>query len=105
MHRRVLISLAVALVLAASGAPAVADNGNGLGAKLKALWGRVAGDGLPDDIVVTNGRIEAEQVLVAAKFAGTVRRVVSIRSKTRCKIIDLVCWPVQLGIIRGTQIV
>jgi HlyD family secretion protein len=75
MHRRVLISLVVTLVLAASGAPSVADTGDGLGAKLKALWGRVAGNGLPDDIVVTNGRIEAEQVLVAAKFAGRVLEV------------------------------
>ena len=75
MHRRVLIALMATLLLAASGAPSYADTGNGLGAKLKALWGRVAGDGLPDDIVVTNGRIEAEQVLVAAKFAGRVLEV------------------------------
>jgi HlyD family secretion protein len=77
MHRRVLLSLLVAVALAASGTPSFSDTatGDGLGARLRALWGRVAGNGLPDDIVMTNGRIEAEQVLVAAKFAGRVLEV------------------------------
>jgi HlyD family secretion protein len=75
MHRRVLLSVVVTLLFAASGGPSFADTGDGLGAKLKALWGRVGGNGLPADIVMTNGRIEAEQVLVAAKFAGRVTEV------------------------------
>ena len=77
MQRRVLLPLLVAVALAASGTPSFSDTatGDGLGARLRALWGRVAGDGLPADIVMTNGRIEAEQVLVAAKFAGRVLEV------------------------------
>ncbi|PXW52436.1 HlyD family secretion protein [Chelatococcus asaccharovorans] len=64
--------LALAIGIAAS--PAAAEGG-GLGDRLQGLWDKLSGKRLPADIVMTNGRLEAEQVLVAAKFAGRVVEV------------------------------
>ncbi|MEA5519634.1 biotin/lipoyl-binding protein [Limnoraphis robusta] len=74
-NRAVMLALFVAVALASAGGPSPADAADGLGTRLRALWSRLSGNGLPADIVVTNGRIEAEQVLVSAKFAGRVTEV------------------------------
>ena len=42
---------------------------------LQDIWKKITGDRLPADIVATNGRLEAEQVLVSAKLAGRVVQV------------------------------
>lgn len=68
----VAAAVLLAVVLVVPG-PAAAEGG--LGDRLRSLWDRMSGNGLPADIVMTNGRIEAEQVLVAAKFAGRVAEV------------------------------
>lgn len=43
--------------------------------RLHALISRISGKHLPTDIFSSNGRIEAEQVLVAAKYAGRVKEM------------------------------
>ncbi|MDR3493409.1 MAG: HlyD family efflux transporter periplasmic adaptor subunit [Ancalomicrobiaceae bacterium] len=49
---------------------------------MHALISRISGKHLPADIVSTNGRIEAEQVLVAAKYAGRVKEVLADEGQT-----------------------
>ncbi|TSJ60298.1 HlyD family efflux transporter periplasmic adaptor subunit [Starkeya sp. 3C] len=67
-------------------APAAAqDSGKsiaGLGARLQELIGKLTGRGLPAGLFSTNGRIEAEQVLVSAKLAGRVAQVLVEEGQT-----------------------
>lgn len=54
----------------------------GLGAKLQALIARLSGNRLPAGFFQTNGRIEAEQVLIASKLAGRVAQVLVEEGQT-----------------------
>jgi HlyD family secretion protein len=83
-HRRrlPLAILIVSVALTAAGPAAAAPDEPNLGGRLRALWDRVGGKRLPQDIVSTNGRIEAEQVLVAAKLAGRVAEVLASEGQT-----------------------
>ncbi|WP_342643938.1 HlyD family secretion protein [Rhodoligotrophos ferricapiens] len=49
---------------------------------LQQLWDRFGGRSLPREIASSNGRIEAEQVLIAAKFAGRVADVLAEEGQT-----------------------
>lgn len=77
------LALSVCLAL-----PAMAQEGAGspsapgLAARLQALIGKLTGKGLPAGIFSSNGRIEAEQVLVAAKLAGRVLAVLVEEGQT-----------------------
>ncbi|MDK4718810.1 HlyD family efflux transporter periplasmic adaptor subunit [Rhizobium sp. CNPSo 3968] len=51
------------------------DAGSGALAGIKALWSKVAGQQLPQNITMSNGRIEAQQILISAKFAGRLAEV------------------------------
>ncbi|MEW6255107.1 MAG: HlyD family efflux transporter periplasmic adaptor subunit [Pseudomonadota bacterium] len=85
MRRLIGPGLALAFVLAApllSGAPALAQESHGPGAALRTIWKKLAGERLPAEIVSTNGRLEAEQVLVSAKFAGRVSQVLVEEGQT-----------------------
>ncbi|MBB5752915.1 HlyD family secretion protein [Prosthecomicrobium pneumaticum] len=64
-----------ALVLTLAFAPAAFAAEPSLTERLHALWDRIGGTGLPAGIDASNGRIEAEQILVAAKLAGRVSEV------------------------------
>ncbi|UOK72833.1 HlyD family secretion protein [Ancylobacter polymorphus] len=83
-------AFSLALVLAAAlAAPAAAQetgsgtaSPTGLAARLQGLIGKLTGNRLPEGIVSTNGRIEAEQVLVAAKLAGRVLTVLVEEGQT-----------------------
>lgn len=82
-------AFSLALVLAAALACPVAAQESGattppasLGARLQALIGKLTGNRLPAGIFSTNGRIEAEQVLVAAKLAGRVLTVLVEEGQT-----------------------
>nr|WP_281493687.1 HlyD family efflux transporter periplasmic adaptor subunit [Ancylobacter koreensis] len=66
-------------VRAQESAPAASS---GFGARLQALIARLTGRGLPAGLFSTNGRIEAEQVLVAAKLAGRVLAVLVVEGQT-----------------------
>lgn len=52
------------------------------GQMLQTLWKRITGEKLPAEITATNGRLEAEQVLVSAKFAGRVTQVLVEEGQT-----------------------
>ena len=78
--------LSAAMLCVCVVAPAVAqDSGKsiaGLGARLQELIGKLTGRGLPAGLFSTNGRIEAEQVLVSAKLAGRVAQVLVEEGQT-----------------------
>lgn len=85
MHRMTGPGLALALLLSASLAvstQACAQDAQGPGAALRTIWKRLSGERLPAGIVSTNGRLEAEQVLVSAKFAGRVSQVLVEEGQT-----------------------
>lgn len=67
--------LAIALVIAGGSVDVHAQEAKAPGQMLQTLWKRITGEKLPADITSTNGRLEAEQVLVSAKFAGRVTQV------------------------------
>jgi len=74
--RPLIIPAIVALGLGLSLAgPAIGAEETSLADRLQALWDKLGGKQLPADIAMSNGRIEAEQVLVSAKFAGRVAQV------------------------------
>lgn len=75
-------ALILSAVLATAGQADAAPDGQNLGERLRALWNQVGGKRLPQDISSTNGRIEAEQVLVAAKLAGRVSEVLVKEGQT-----------------------
>lgn len=62
--------------------PVLAADQASLGSRLQALWDRLGGKRLPEGIAMTNGRIEAEEVLVSAKFAGRVSEVLASEGQT-----------------------
>ncbi|MGG6898597.1 HlyD family efflux transporter periplasmic adaptor subunit [Rhizobium sp. BR 315] len=62
--------------------PAAAANEANLTGRLHALWDRLGGKRLPEGISMANGRIEAEQVLVSAKFGGRVSEVLVSEGQT-----------------------
>lgn len=80
--------LSAMLLCVGLAAPAAAQNQegatslSGLGERLQALIGKLTGNKLPAGIFTTNGRIEAEQVLVAAKLAGRVLAVLVEEGQT-----------------------
>lgn len=65
--RTALAAAFAALMLAAPAAQAQS--------RIKALIERLRGDRMPDDIVKTNGRIEATQIDVSSKYAGRLAEV------------------------------
>jgi len=68
------VLLAAGLVcLGVSAAPAA--DAPTIGDRLKAIVARIEGKRLPADIAMSNGRLEAEEVLVSAKIAGRVAKV------------------------------
>ncbi|WP_421699541.1 HlyD family secretion protein [Ancylobacter sp.] len=82
-------AFSLALVLAvALASPVAAQEGASttppasLGARLQGLIAKLTGNRLPAGIFSTNGRIEAEQVLVAAKLAGRVLTVLVEEGQT-----------------------
>lgn len=78
-----VLALSACLVLpAAAQDSAAGGSAAGLTAKLQALIGKLTGNSLPAGIFSTNGRIEAEQVLVAAKLAGRVLAVLAEEGQT-----------------------
>ena len=77
-----VLAAALALPAAAQEAGAGTPSPAGLAARLQALIGKLTGNRLPAGIFSTNGRIEAEQVLVAAKLAGRVLTVLVEEGQT-----------------------
>ncbi|MBS9477773.1 HlyD family secretion protein [Ancylobacter radicis] len=79
-----LSSVLLAGVVAATlcSVPASAQDGGGLGARLQSLIGKLRGNALPEGIFKTNGRLEAEQVLIASKLAGRVAEVLVDEGQT-----------------------
>jgi HlyD family secretion protein len=73
--------LLVAAFLAFAGQAAAADQ-ESLGDRLHSFWDGLGGQKLPADIAMANGRIEAEQVLVATKLAGRVIEVLVDEGQT-----------------------
>lgn len=79
--------LCLGLLGAAMSVPAMAQDGTpaaspGIGARLQSLIDKLTGRSLPAGIFSTNGRIEAEQVLVAAKLPGRVLAVLVEEGQT-----------------------
>jgi HlyD family secretion protein len=69
----VLVSAAFLLGL---GQPVLAqDRSSVFSARFEALWNKMTGRGLPENVSMSNGRIEAQQVLISAKFAGRLADV------------------------------
>ncbi|WP_454817297.1 HlyD family secretion protein [Labrys neptuniae] len=59
-----------------------ADQNIGFGERLRSIWNRNGKAALPADIASSNGRIEAEHVLIAAKLAGRVAQVLAEEGRT-----------------------
>ncbi|MDQ0393648.1 HlyD family secretion protein [Labrys monachus] len=76
------IAAALTACIGLGGVGAAAAAETSFGDKLQALWARLGGKHLPDGIVMTNGRIEAEEVLVSAKLAGRVSQVLVDEGQT-----------------------
>lgn len=75
MRRQQLAILTSAIFLLGSGQLVLAQGGSAFSARFEALWNKVTGQHLPADISMSNGRIEAQQVLISAKFAGRLTEV------------------------------
>lgn len=76
LRRQQLGILISAVFLLGSGQPVLAqEDGSALSARFEALWNKVTGQHLPADISMSNGRIEAQQMLISAKFAGRLTEV------------------------------
>lgn len=80
MPKRLLVTAMLALVLAQPGG--AADNDKALKSRFEALWSKLAGQKLPADIATSNGRIEAQQILVSSKFAGRVAEIFAVEGKS-----------------------
>ncbi|WP_376717710.1 HlyD family secretion protein [Labrys neptuniae] len=65
-----------------SGLSSAADQTSNIADRLRSLWNGTGKAALPTDIAYSNGRIEAEHVLVAAKFAGRVAQVLVEEGQT-----------------------
>ncbi len=76
-----LFALQIACAALCAG-PVAAQESKNLGDRLHGLWQKLAGNKLPEDIATTNGRLEAEQVLISAKFAGRVLQVLVEEGQT-----------------------
>lgn len=78
--------LLVATMLSTAGAPlagpAVAADSSPFASMLQGLWQKLGGKRLPDGIAAANGRIEADQILVSAKFPGRVAEVLVQEGET-----------------------
>ncbi|WP_037072291.1 HlyD family secretion protein [Rhizobium sp. CF142] len=76
MRKHQLCILVSAAFLLGLGQPALAqDRSSVFSARFEALWNKMTGRGLPENVSMSNGRIEAQQVLISAKFAGRLADV------------------------------
>lgn len=76
MRKHQLCVLVSAAFLLGLGQPVLAqDRSSAFSARFEALWNKVTGRGLPENVSMSNGRIEAQQVLISAKFAGRLADV------------------------------
>lgn len=82
LHASLAVVIALAIGLGPAVGRAAADDGGSLRDRIQMILDKLGGKRLPAGIVTTNGRIEAEQVLVAAKFAGRVAEVLADEGQT-----------------------
>ncbi len=83
MLRRSLILFSALLLLAAAAPAAQAQSeGAKLSERLSNLWSKLSGKKLPPHVALANGRIEAEQVLVAAKYGGRIAQMLVQEGQT-----------------------
>lgn len=76
MRKHQLCVLVSAAFLLGLGQPVLAqDRSSVFSARFEALWNKMTGRGLPENVSMSNGRIEAQQVLISAKFAGRLADV------------------------------
>ena len=76
MRKHQLCILVSAAFLLGLGQPVLAqDRSSVFSARFEALWNKMTGRGLPENVSMSNGRIEAQQVLISAKFAGRLADV------------------------------
>ena len=80
--RLCVLAVVVAAGCTISGMSLAADQNASISDRLRSLWNGNGKDALPADIASSNGRIEAEHVLVAAKFAGRVAQVLVEEGQT-----------------------
>lgn len=80
--RLCVLAAVVAAGCTTSGMSSAADQKPSISDRLRSLWNGTGKDALPADIASSNGRIEAEHVLVAAKFAGRVAQVLVEEGQT-----------------------
>ncbi len=76
------LAAAVVLGCAVSTTCFAADKNASFGDRLQNIWNKGGKNALPADIASSNGRVEAEHVLVAAKFAGRVAQVLAEEGQT-----------------------
>lgn len=75
MRQKIALIIAATIGLSLCSDAQAEDTGSGALAGIKALWSKVAGQQLPQNITMSNGRIEAQQILISAKFAGRLAEV------------------------------
>lgn len=76
LRKHQLCILVSAAFLLGLGQPVLAqDRSSVFSARFEALWNKMTGRGLPENVSMSNGRIEAQQVLISAKFAGRLANV------------------------------
>ncbi|MDE1993052.1 MAG: HlyD family efflux transporter periplasmic adaptor subunit [Rhizobiaceae bacterium] len=69
------ILIAATLTFSSNGVVLAADSGSTLSGHIENLWNKVTGQRLPANISMSNGRIEAQQILISTKFAGRLAEV------------------------------
>ncbi|MGF7159535.1 HlyD family secretion protein [Rhodoligotrophos appendicifer] len=80
--RIALLLMAILGVVSFSGTPTTHAQEANFKQRLQELWQRFGGDRLPRDVASSNGRIEAEQILVSAKFAGRIAELLVEEGQT-----------------------
>ncbi|GAC1043209.1 HlyD family secretion protein [Rhizobium sp. No.120] len=70
MRQQIALIVATVIALGPCGDTRAENAASHTLAEIKALWNSVAGRELPQNIAMSNGRIEAQQILISAKFAG-----------------------------------
>lgn len=80
--RSSLFAAALTASITLSAEPVFPADQPSFGDRIHTLWDRLGGKQLPANIAMTNGRIEAEEVLVSAKLAGRVSDVMVDEGQT-----------------------
>lgn len=82
LHTLSLLLAVLAISTALTNNAMAESRASALGDRIQTFWNDISGKTIPTDISSSNGRVEAEQVLISAKLAGRVSEVLVDEGQT-----------------------